>query len=66
MRYVTAVRRLRTIAENCDRVNGLLEEGFLAAVYAYGPVLDGDTADLPVVHVALAVRLPAEELPWGV
>jgi hypothetical protein len=66
MRYATAVRRLHTVAEDCDRVNGLLEEGFLAAVYAYGPVLDGNTTDLPIVHVAFAVRLPAEELPWGV
>lgn len=52
MRYATAVRRLRTIAESCDRARRLWDEPVLAGGYVFGDVLDGP-ADLPRVQVAL-------------
>src|SRR5260370_39163591 len=67
MRYATAVRRLRSIAEDCDRFSSLLDDdaGLLAA-YAFGPVLEDPGQDLEVVDLALVMGLPAAELPWGV
>ncbi|NUR63505.1 MAG: hypothetical protein HOV87_33320 [Catenulispora sp.] len=67
MHHNTAVRRLRSIAEDCDRFGSLLtgDDG-LVAVYAFGPVLDRGGEDLDAVNVALVVGLPAAELPWGV
>ncbi|RZB14405.1 hypothetical protein StrepF001_37855 [Streptomyces sp. F001] len=65
MRHTTAVRRLRTITDACHRARRLPGGGALLAVHAYGPILEG-TGDIPVVHIALVVDLPAEELPWGV
>jgi len=68
MRYETAVRRLRTIAEDCDKWRSVLEadETILVAVYAYGPILDDPGADLDAVDIALVLDLPADNLPWGV
>ena len=67
MRHATAVRRLRTIAEECDRLGSLLgADGGLVAAFAFGPVLDDPGHDLDVVHLALVMDLPAEALPWGV
>lgn len=68
MRYTTAVNRLRTVAEACDRwgsVQGGLTEARLTAAYAYGPVLEEPGADVDLVCVALVIELPAEQLPWG-
>lgn len=67
MHHNTAVRRLRSIAEDCDGFGSLLtgEDG-LVAVYAFGPVLDRPGEDLDAVNVALVVGLPAAELPWGI
>ncbi|MBS2533221.1 hypothetical protein KGQ20_10590 [Catenulispora sp. NF23] len=67
MHHNTAVRRLRTIAEDCDKASSLLtgEDG-LFAVYAFGPVLDHPGEDLDDVNVVLVMGLPAAELPWGV
>lgn len=67
MHHNTAVRRLRTIAEDCDRVGSLFDGGHgLAAVYAFGPVLDQPGQELEAVNVLLVLGLPAAELPWGV
>lgn len=68
MRYATAVRRLRAVAEACDHwgsVQDGLTETRLTAAYVYGPVLEEPGSDLDLVHVALVIDLPAEELPWG-
>ncbi len=46
MRYDTAVRRLRTIAESCERPNRLSDDPVLVSAYAFGKLLDGP-ADLP-------------------
>jgi hypothetical protein len=67
MHHNTAVRRLRTIAEDCDRVGSLFDgEDGLVAVYAFGPVLDQPGQELEAVNVLLVLGLPAAELPWGV
>ncbi|NUP50024.1 MAG: hypothetical protein HOW97_22340 [Catenulispora sp.] len=67
MRHDTAVRRLRTIAEDCDKLSPLLDgHGGLFAVYAFGPVLDHLGEELDAVNIALVLQLPAAELPWGV
>lgn len=67
MHHNTAVRRLRSIAEDCDKFGSLLDgEDGLVAVYAFGPVLDRPGEDLDAVHVTLVMGLPAAELPWGV
>jgi hypothetical protein len=63
MRYGTAVRRLRTIAERCDRASRIWDEPVLVGGYAFGDVLDG-AADLPFVQVALVLDCPAEEVTW--
>jgi hypothetical protein len=68
MRYTTAVSHLRAVAESCDRWSSVQEgmtEARLTAAYAYGPVLEIPKADLDLVHIALVIDLPAEELPWG-
>lgn len=46
MRYDTAVRRLRTIAESCERPNRLTDTPILVAAYVFGDVLDAP-AELP-------------------
>lgn len=67
MHHNTAVRRLRSVAEGCDKLGSLLDgEDGLVAVYAFGPVLDRPGADLDAVNVALVVGLRAAELGWGV
>lgn len=67
MRHNTAVRRLRTIAEDCDKLGSLLDrEGGLVAVYAFGPILESPGEDLDAVNIVLVLGLPATELPWGV
>lgn len=68
MRRDTAIRRLTTIAEQCQRISGLWDEedeqSFVAAAYAFGDLLDG-AAEVEWVQVAFVVNLPAEELSWG-
>ncbi|WP_194905807.1 DUF7711 family protein [Catenulispora rubra] len=67
MRHNTAVRRLRTIAEDCDKLGSLVDgEDGIVALYTFGPLLDRPGEDLDAVNVALVVGLPADELPWGV
>jgi len=67
MHYDTAVRRLRTIADDCDKLGALLDgEDGLVAVYASGPVLDHPGQDLEVVNIVLVMGLSPNELPWGV
>jgi hypothetical protein len=64
VRHQTAVRRLRTVAERCQRASGLWDdEPFLLAAYAFGSVLES-VADVDVVDLAFVLNLPAEELPW--
>ncbi len=63
MRYPTAVRRLRTIAEACDRPNRIWDEPVLVGAYAFGDVLDG-AEDIPRVQVAFVLDRPAEEVTW--
>lgn len=68
MRRDTAVRRLTTIAEDCQRIRGLWEDEdeqpFLTAAYAFGDLVDG-AAEVEYVQVAFVLNLPAEELAWG-
>jgi hypothetical protein len=67
MHHDTAVRRLRTIAEDCDRAGSLFDgEDGLVAIYAFGAVLDQPGQELEAVNVLLVVDVPAAELPWGV
>ncbi|GAA2720433.1 MULTISPECIES: hypothetical protein [Streptomyces] len=66
MRYATAVRRLRTVADSCTRALVLPTEPPLVAVYVFGPVLDDPGNDVEVVQVAFALDMPAAQLPWGV
>lgn len=65
VRRDTAVRRLATIAGNCQRASGLWDDGepVLVAAYAFGDLLDG-AAELAVVQVAFVLNLPADELTW--
>jgi hypothetical protein len=65
MKYQSAVGKLRTLTEACDRAKVFWfdTEPFLKAVYAFGEVLAG--ADpLDAVQVAVAINLPPEEVPW--
>lgn len=66
MRYATAVRRLRTVADSCTRAMVHPAEPPLVAVYAFGPVLDEPGNDVDVVQVAFILDMPAAQLPWGV
>jgi hypothetical protein len=64
VRHDTAVRRLRTVAERCQRASRLWDdEPFLVGAYAFGAVLQ-PRADVPVVQMAFVLDLPADELPW--
>ncbi len=63
MRYATAVRRLRTIAEACDRTNRIWDEPVLIGAYVFGGVLDG-AEEVPYVQVAFVIDRPAEEVTW--
>lgn len=63
MRYETAVRRLRTIAESCERPNRLTDTPILVAAYVFGDLLDGRT-ELPRVQVAFVIDCPPEEVTW--
>jgi hypothetical protein len=63
MRYDTAVRRLRTIAESCERPNRLTDTPVLVAAYVFGDVLDAP-AELPRVQVAFVIDCPPEEVTW--
>ena len=67
MNFATAVRRLRTIAEDCERWSSVQDddETGLIAAYTYGAILDDPGANLDVVDIALVVGLPAAGLPWG-
>jgi hypothetical protein len=66
MRYQTAVRRIRTVAERCQRASGLWDdEPLLVATYAFGAVLEPG-AEVDAVELAFVLNLPAEELPWCV
>lgn len=65
MRYKRGVEKLRILAGTCERVKMFRfdTEPFLKAVYAFGEVADG--ADpLYAVHVAVAISLSPEEVPW--
>ncbi len=64
MRYATALRRLRVIAEECDEISRLWDHPpALVAAYAFGAVLK-HPADLPLVQLALVLDLPVEDLAW--
>jgi hypothetical protein len=64
VRYETAVRRVRTVVDQCQRASGLWKsEPFLVGVYAFGAVLER-CADVPVVQMAFVLDLPADELTW--
>ncbi|WP_194895106.1 DUF7711 family protein [Catenulispora pinisilvae] len=67
MHFNTAVRRLRVIAEDCQKTGPLLDGGDgLLAVYAFGPVLDHPGQDLEAANIVLVMGMSADELPWGV
>jgi hypothetical protein len=64
VRHQTAVRRLRIVAERCQRASGLWDdEPVLISAYAFGAVLEYRT-DMPVVQIAFVLNLPADELTW--
>ena len=63
MRYATAVRRLRQIAENAHRVNVPGEDPLLLAVYTFGSLLEHPT-EVAAVDIALVCDAPADELSW--
>jgi len=63
MRYDTAVRRLRIIADSCERPNRLADPPVLVAAYVFGDVLDG-RAEFPRVQVAFVIDAPPEEVTW--
>lgn len=66
MHYSTAVRRLRTVVDDCDKAGSLFDgEDGLVAVYAFGPVLDHPGQDLEAVKIALVMDVSPAELPWG-
>lgn len=65
MRFKKAVERLRTIADECERIRPLwTDEVALTAVYTFGEVLEYPD-ELPFIQIALVVDRPAEELTWG-
>jgi hypothetical protein len=64
MRYATAVRRLRQIAEDAHRVRLPGEEPLVAAIYTFGTILEAPDAP-DGVDIALVANEPAEELTWG-
>lgn len=66
MRYATAVRRIRSVADSCAHALVLTAEPPLVAAYAFGPVLDAPGNDADVVQVAFVLDMPAAHLPWGV
>jgi hypothetical protein len=64
VRHQTAVRRIRTVAERCQRASGLWDdEPFLLAAYTFGAVLEPGV-DVDMVDLAFVLNLPADELPW--
>jgi hypothetical protein len=65
MKYETAVRRLRTIAERCEQMTVRWSGEFMVAAYAFGSVLDSRD-DIAVVEVAFVLDAPPDELTWGV
>ena len=65
MHFATAVQRLHTIADGCQRISRLWTDcPVVVGVYAFGAVLEYP-ADIPVVEVVFVVGQPAEELAWG-
>lgn len=67
MRHVTAVRRLRHIAERCQRACHLWEPGTgLAAVYTFGECVEpsAQTNTVDVVQILLVVHAEADDVPW--
>jgi hypothetical protein len=64
MRYATAIRRLRQIAEDAQQVRLPGEDPLVAAIYTFGTILEAP-AQLEVVDIALVADEPADELTWG-
>ncbi|UWP82901.1 hypothetical protein Dfulv_00885 [Dactylosporangium fulvum] len=57
---------MRTVVEECQRVRGLWgDEPLLVGAYVFGAVLE-PRSDVPVVQMAFALNLPADELTWCV
>ncbi|HZD74057.1 MAG TPA: hypothetical protein VE776_09275 [Actinomycetota bacterium] len=63
MRYATAVRRLRTIAEECDRHAKFWDDPLVVAAYVYGSLLEGPE-EVERVQVALVVDMPPDQVTW--
>jgi hypothetical protein len=63
MRYATAVRRLQSIAEECDRHAKFWEEPLVVAAYVHGELLKGPE-EVELVRIALVVDLPPHEVTW--
>jgi hypothetical protein len=67
VRHATAVRRLRDIAERCQRVCDLWRPGTgLAAVYAFGECTEpeSETGTVEVVQILLVVHTGEDTIPW--
>lgn len=63
MRYATAVRRLRSLAEEFDHHARLWEEPLVTAAYVYGELLEGPE-ELDAARIALVVDLPPDQVTW--
>lgn len=64
MRYATAVRRLRQIAENGHRTSLPGDDPMVAAIYTFGAIFQAPH-ELDVVDIGLVLDAPADELSWG-
>jgi hypothetical protein len=64
VRYATAVRRLRQIAEDAYRVGVPGEAPVLAAIYTCGAIFE-TPGEVDAVEVAVVLDEPADELCWG-
>lgn len=63
MRYQTAVRHLRSLAEECERPNRIGDEPLLVGAYVFGDLLDGPD-ELERVQLAFVLNLPPEQVTW--
>jgi hypothetical protein len=63
MRYTTAVRRLRSLADEFGEHARLWDEPLVTAGYVYGELLDGPD-ELEVVRIALVLDLPPDQVTW--
>lgn len=65
MKWQTAIKKLRVLAEACEGTKRLpSEEPFLLEAHVFGEVVEG-AEPVDWVEVAFVLNLPAEEVPWA-